>query len=95
VNEDLRGQDFVCPRCGFRMNRQKNAARNVWNRYVKKHKKEFSMWGFSHSDEPESSMRVELWVGVTLNGRRLMTWWGDGMPRLRPVKSSRVSWGLI
>jgi putative transposase len=95
VNEDLRGQDFVCPRCGFRMNRQKNAARNIWKRYVGKHREEFSMWGFSHSDEPEDSMRVELWVGVTLNGRRLMIWWGDGMPRLRPVRSSRVSWGLI
>ena len=27
------------------------------------------MRGFPHSDEPEKTMRVELWVGVTPSGR--------------------------
>ncbi|MEM2757648.1 MAG: hypothetical protein QW596_04320 [Sulfolobales archaeon] len=31
------------------------------------------MWGFPHSCEPELD-EGELWVGVTLNGLRTMTW---------------------
>ncbi len=31
------------------------------------------MWGFPHSNEPELD-EEELWVGVTLNGWRPMTW---------------------
>ncbi len=27
------------------------------------------MQGFPHSDEPEISMRVELWIGITQSGR--------------------------
>jgi hypothetical protein len=37
------------------------------------------MWGFPHGDEPEITMKVELWAGVALNGRTrghglLMKW---------------------
>jgi hypothetical protein len=30
------------------------------------------MRGFPHSDEPEKTMKEELWVGVTLSGRSPM-----------------------
>jgi len=30
--------------------------------------------GFPYSDEPEASMRVELWVGVTPSGRSPVIW---------------------
>jgi hypothetical protein len=32
------------------------------------------MRGFPHSYEPEESMRVELWVGVTPSGRSPVIW---------------------
>jgi hypothetical protein len=32
------------------------------------------MQRFPHSDEPEISMRVELWVGVTPSGRSPVIW---------------------
>jgi hypothetical protein len=32
------------------------------------------MWGFPHSNEPEVSMMVELWVGVTPSGRNPVIW---------------------
>ena len=32
------------------------------------------MWGFPHSDDPEETMKGELWVGVTLSGRSPVTW---------------------
>jgi len=32
------------------------------------------MRGFPHSNEPEESMRVELWVGVTPSGRSPVIW---------------------
>jgi putative transposase len=85
---DLRGQEFECPRCGFKMNRQKNAAVNIRRRYLEgggrgKHR----MRGFPHRDELEETMKVDLWAGVTQSGQRLMTWWGcDRKPRLKPTK---------
>jgi hypothetical protein len=30
--------------------------------------------GVLHSNEPEASMRVELWVGVTLSGQSPAIW---------------------
>jgi len=56
VNRDLRGAGtFECPRCRLRINRQKNAARNIWAELLK-------MWGqglprkelssMKHSNEP-------------------------------------------
>ncbi len=30
--------------------------------------------GFPHSNEPEESMKVELWVGVTQSGRSPAIW---------------------
>jgi hypothetical protein len=30
--------------------------------------------GFPHSDDPEETMKGELWVGVTLSGRSPVTW---------------------
>ncbi len=32
------------------------------------------MRGFPHSYEPEASMEVELWVGVTQSGRSPVIW---------------------
>jgi hypothetical protein len=32
------------------------------------------MRGFPHSNEPEVSMKVELWVGVTPSGRSPVIW---------------------
>jgi hypothetical protein len=38
---------------------------------------EARMQGFPHSDEPEKSMRVELWVGVAQSGWMGMMLRGD------------------
>lgn len=39
VNKDLKGaRMFECKRCGLKMDRQKNASRNIWNRFLR-------MWG--------------------------------------------------
>jgi putative transposase len=39
VNKDLRGAgEFECKKCGFKIDRQKNAARNIWRAFLK-------MWG--------------------------------------------------
>jgi hypothetical protein len=35
---------------------------------------------FPHSNEPEESMKVELWVEVTPNGWMQMMWWGNESP---------------
>jgi hypothetical protein len=32
------------------------------------------MRGFPHSNEPEETMKVELWVGVTPSGRSPVIW---------------------
>jgi len=37
---------------------------------------ETRMRGFSNSDEPEKSMRVELWVGIAQSGWMQMIWRG-------------------
>ncbi|MGB9728896.1 MAG: Tfx family DNA-binding protein [Thermoprotei archaeon] len=58
------------------MNRQRVASINIRRRYLEKRRrgKKPRMRGFPHSYEPESSMRVELWVGVTLSGRSPVIW---------------------
>jgi putative transposase len=39
INKDLKGaRIFICPACGLRMDRQKNASRNIWNKFL-------NMWG--------------------------------------------------
>lgn len=39
VNKDLKGAGiFKCPMCGFTIDRQKNASRNIWSKFLK-------MWG--------------------------------------------------
>jgi len=50
------------------MNRHKVASINIRRRYLeckRRKKRKTRMQRFSHSNEPEISMRVELWVGVT------------------------------
>ncbi len=85
--KDPRGQELECPRCGLKMNRQKNAAVNIRRRYVEGGRGKDRMRGFPHSNEPEDTMKVELWAGVTQSGQRLMIWWGDDRkPRLKPMK---------
>jgi len=87
---DLREQEFECPRCGFKMNRQKNAAVNIRRRYLEgggRKKRGNRMRGFPHRDELEETMKVDLWAGVTQSGQRLMTWWGDDRkPHMKPMK---------
>jgi putative transposase len=87
---DLRGQEFECPRCGLKMDRQKNAAVNIRRRYLEgggRGRGKHRMRGFPHRDELEETMKVDLWAGVTQSGQRLMTWWGDDRkPRLKPMK---------
>ncbi|MEM2005296.1 MAG: zinc ribbon domain-containing protein [Zestosphaera sp.] len=58
------GRVFKCPRCGLEMDRQKLASINIYLKHTR-------MWGFPHSCELNEG---ELWVGVTLNGWRSMTW---------------------
>ncbi|MDK6028612.1 transposase [Ignisphaera sp. 4213-co] len=70
------GRIFKCPRCGLEMNRQKVASVNIRKRYLEGRCKEGKprMWGFPHSNDPEASMMVELWAGVTPNGWKPMIW---------------------
>ncbi|MEM4054584.1 MAG: zinc ribbon domain-containing protein [Desulfurococcaceae archaeon] len=58
------GRVFKCPRCSLEMDRQKLASLNIYLKYTR-------MWGFPHGCEPNEG---ELWVGVTLNEWRPMTW---------------------
>ncbi|MEM3833032.1 MAG: transposase [Thermoprotei archaeon] len=45
-NKDLRGAVFKCPRCGFIIDRQKNASINIWKTFLR-------MWGFMGSPRKE------------------------------------------
>ena len=77
VVETQEGQIFECPRCGLKMNRHKVASINIRRRYLegkRGKKRRARMQGFPHSNEPEISMKVELWVGVTPNGRSPVIW---------------------
>jgi hypothetical protein len=48
----------------LKINRHKAASINIRRRYLEG-KRRAGMRGYPHSNEPEISMRVELWVGVT------------------------------
>jgi hypothetical protein len=53
------------------MNRHRVASINIRRRYLegkRREKRKNQYAGFLHSNEPEISMKVELWVGVTQSG---------------------------
>ena len=56
------GRVFDCPRCGFELDRQKLASVNIYLKYAK-------MRGLPHSNDPDTWMKDELWVGVTPSRR--------------------------
>jgi hypothetical protein len=63
----------------LKMNRHKVASIKIRRRYLenkkrKGKKRKTRMQRFPHSNEPEESMRVELWVGVTQSGRSPVIW---------------------
>jgi len=71
------GHVFECPRCGLKMGRHKVASINIRRRYLegkRGRKRRARMRGFPHSNEPEETMMVELWVGVTPSGRNPVIW---------------------
>jgi putative transposase len=77
VVETQEGQILECPRCGLKMGRHKVASINIRRRYLegkRRKKRKTRMRGFPHSNEPEVSMKVELWVGVTPSGRSPVIW---------------------
>jgi putative transposase len=77
VVETQEGHVFECPRCGLKMGRHKVASINIRRRYLegkRRRKRRARMRGFPHSNEPEVSMMVELWVGVTPSGRSPVIW---------------------
>jgi putative transposase len=77
VVETQEGHVFECPRCGLKMNRHKVASINIRRRYLegkRRRKRRARMRGFPHSNEPEASMMVELWVGVTPSWRSPVIW---------------------
>jgi len=61
------GRVFKCPECGFKLDRQKLASINIYLRYAK-------MRGLPHSNDPDTWMKGELWVGVTLSGGSPVIW---------------------
>ncbi|MEM4013478.1 transposase, partial [Desulfurococcus sp.] len=61
------GHVFKCPRCRLEIDRQEVASINIRSRYLR-------MWGFPRTNEPEFSVRAEVWVGVAPNGWRPMIW---------------------
>jgi len=66
--ETQEGQIPECPRCGLKIGRHKAASINIRRRYLegkRGKKRRTGMRRFLHSNEPEISMKVELWVGVT------------------------------
>jgi len=59
------------------MGRHKVASINIRRRYLegkRRRKRRARRRGFPHSNEPEISMKVELWVGVTPSGRNPVIW---------------------
>jgi len=57
------------------MSRHKVASINIRRRHLEGGKKRKTrMQRFPHRDEPEASMRVELWVGVTPSRRSPVIW---------------------
>ncbi len=69
------GQILRCPGCDLEMDRHKVASINIRRRYLEIGKRRKTrMQGLLHSDEPEESMRVELWVGVAQSGWSPVVW---------------------
>jgi hypothetical protein len=59
------------------MNRHKVASINIRRRHLegkRRRKRRASMRGFPRSNEPEETMKAELWVGVTPSGRSPAIW---------------------
>jgi hypothetical protein len=59
------------------MSRHKVASINIRRRYLeekRRRKRKTRRRGFPHSNEPEISMKVELWVGVTPSRRSPVIW---------------------
>jgi putative transposase len=77
VVETQEGHVFKCPRCGLKMNRHKVASINIRRRYLegkRRRKRRARRRGSPHSNEPEETMKEELWVGVTPSGRSPVIW---------------------
>jgi hypothetical protein len=55
------------------MNRHKVASINIRRRYLEG-KRRARRRGFPHSNEPEETMKVELWAGVTQSGWSPAIW---------------------
>ncbi len=82
LSKTQEGQIFRCPGCDLEMDRYKVAAINIRRRYLEIGKRRKTrMQGFPHNDEPEISMRVELWIGITQSG------WSPVKPREEGLKS--------
>jgi transposase len=67
VVETQEEQIFECSRCGLKMGRHKVTSINIRRRYLegkRREKRRARRRGFPHSNEPEETTRVELWVGV-------------------------------
>jgi putative transposase len=73
VVETQEGHVFECPRCGLKMNRHKVSSINIRRRYLEG-KRRARRRGFPHSNEPEKTMKVELWLGVTQSGWSPAIW---------------------
>jgi hypothetical protein len=77
VVETQEGHVFECPKCKLKINRHKVASINIRRRHLegkRRGKRKTSMRGYPHSNDPEISMKVELWVGVAQSGRSPAIW---------------------
>jgi putative transposase len=84
---DPSNTSIECPRCGLKMSRHRVASINIRRRYLegkRRWKRKTNIRGYPHSNEPEISMMVELWVGVTPSGWSPAIW----------IPMKRGSWGL-
>ncbi len=85
LSKTQEGQTFRCPGYDLKMDRHKVAAINTRRRYLEIGKRRKTrMQGFPHNDEPEASMRVELWIGITQSG------WSPVKPREEGLKSNYI-----
>jgi hypothetical protein len=71
--ETREGQIFECPKCKLKINRHKAASINIRRRYLEG-KRRARRRGYTHGNEPEEVMMVELWVGVTPSGWSPAIW---------------------
>jgi len=66
-----------CPRYGLKISRHRVASINIRRRYLegkRRGKRRARIRGYPHSNEPEETMGVELWVGVTQSGWSPAIW---------------------